>query len=260
MAHDARIRLLALTFALAILPVPGVLRAEDARLPGVQSTAELADPSMKALRKRMVSGKTLRTADLRALADAGDGLAAFKFAKYLDDRAAEDPGASLSAPIHYYSIAAYTGRDFAVPPLLRLLRSVEDPDEVLGKKRLKGAEDALLATSLRGNAEATLALVVFYSDGIPFGSSPDKARELLLSLSDDGTADAAKAALKLALQAVGPDPARPVDAEAALRLLQIAAAGPDIGTRAMAENLIRLLPPVPSKATGVLQASEEVTQ
>ena len=258
MGRDMHIWLLTATFLVLALPVP--VLAQDARLPGVQSTAELGDPGLKALRKRMVAGETLRAGQLRALADAGDGLAAFKFAKYLDEQAADDPDASLSAPIHYYSIAAYTGRDFAVPPLLRLVRGLENPEEVLGPVRLKGVEDALLATSRRGSAEATLALAVFYTDGVPFGEDPGKARELLLSLSDDGTAEAAEAALKLALQAVGPDPSRPVDADAALRMLQIAAAGPDVGVRATAENLIRLMPPTPLAARTVLPAAQEVTQ
>lgn len=242
------LRGLVIGLALA-LPVPSAALAEDARLPGVQSTAELADPALRSLRKRMVAGGTLGAADLRALADAGDGLAAFKFGKFLDESATTaDEG--LSARIHYYSIAAYTGRDFAVPPLLRLVTGKADLEGVLGKARLRGVEDALLAAARRGNADAALALSLAYAEGTPFGPKPEEAERLLLSLTDAGTAEAARAAVKLALLAIGPDPAQPLDAVAARQLLQIAAKGPDLGARAMAENLERLLRKALTVATG----------
>jgi hypothetical protein len=257
MTSDPRLRWLLVSLALA-LPAPSHLLAEDARLPGVQSTVELADPVLRALRKRMVAGGSLGTADLRALADAGDGLAAFKFAKFLDE-SATSPDEALSSRIHYYSIAAYTGRDFAVAPLLRLMTATPDPEVALGKTRLRGVEDALLASAGRGNGDAALALALAYAEGAPFGLDPEAAQKLLLRLADAGTAESSRAAMKLALLAIGPDPAQPVDPVAARAMLQIAANGPDLGARAMAENLERMLPPALAVEAAPLPA-ESVTQ
>lgn len=255
MTPDRRLHWLLVCLALAL---PSPVLAEDPRLPGVQSTVELADPMLRALRKRMVAGGMLGAADLRALADAGDGLAAFKFAKLLDE-SATTPEKTLSSRIHYYSIAAYTGRDFAVAPLLRLMNATPDPEGVLGKVRLRGVEDALLSSARRGNGDAALALALAYAEGAPFGPNPEEAQRLILTLADAGTSGAARAALKLALLAVGPDPAQPVDAAAARAMLRIAATGPDLGARAMAENLERLLPPDLSADAASLPA-ESVTQ
>lgn len=260
MVPDTRLHRISATLALIAMLVPSAAFAEDVRIPGVQSTAELGDPYLQSLRKRMVDGGALRAADLRALADAGDGLAAFKFGKLLDDAAAQDPVYQASSRVHYFSIAVYTGREFAVPPLLRVLRGIEDPTEVLGPVRLRGAEDALLVAARRGSDEAALALVEFYSEGAPFGEKPEEARAMLLSLTDNGTPKGAEAALKLALQAVGPDPKNPVDVDLAREMLLIAAAGPDLGVRATAENLEKLLPPALTTAARPASAAQEVTQ
>lgn len=262
MTPDRHLRWLLVVLTLG-LPAPSVLLAEDARLPGVQSTIELGSPALRSLRKRMVAGGVLGAADLRALADAGDGLAAFKFGKLLDETA-KTPDADLSSRIHYYSIAAYTGRGFAVPPLLRLLKITPDPEAVLGKVRLQGVEDALLSAARRGNTDAALAMALYYADGAPFGPNPDEAQKLLHSLAEAGTEEAARAAVKLALLAIGPDPAHPIDVVAARQMLRIAATGPDLGARAMAENLERLLPSAAVASTDasppINPASEEVTQ
>jgi hypothetical protein len=260
MVPDIRLHRISAILAVIAMLVPGVASAEDARIPGIQTTAELGDRHLKSLRKRMVGGGVLGAADLRALADAGDGLAAFKLGKLLDDAATQDPAFQLSSRVHYFSIAVYTGREFAVAPLLRVLRGIEEPAELLGPVRLKGVEDALLAATRRGSEEAALALADFYTEGAPFGEKPAEARELLLSLSEDGATKGAEAALKLALQAIGPDPANPIDVALARELLLIAAAGSDLGVRATAENLQQLLPPALTVATEPNPAAQEITQ
>jgi hypothetical protein len=260
MMHDLRrdAASLALTLVLATVPVP--LLAEDVRIPGVQSTAELADPNLKALRKRMVDGRTLRPAELRALADAGDGLAAFNLAKILDEAAGGDATREASNRVHYFSIAVYTGREFAVPPLLRVMRGIDDPVGVLGPVRLKGVEDALIVAARRGSAEAAVGLAVYYAEGTLFGARPDEARALLLSVSGDNSVDSAEAALQLALQAIGPDPSQPANPDLAREMLEIAASSSDLGVRATAENLQRLLATAAAVPAVPVPTLVEVTQ
>ena len=53
---------------------------------GVQRTNQLPTEHLQSLRKQMIAGRSLATRDLRALADAADGLAAFKYGKWLEEQ------------------------------------------------------------------------------------------------------------------------------------------------------------------------------
>jgi TPR repeat protein len=190
----------------------------------------------------MISGGAMPMASLRALADYGDGLAAFRYARLLETMPETNP-ASIA---HYYAIAAYTGRDFAVPPLARLLAK---SGESFSASVLKQGLNAMTVQVLSGNSVAASLLGEMYANGTPFGRDLAKAQDLLAS---NGGTDGPKAALRLGTTLFSdPDDAASghIGARAALG---IAAAGDDLAARVTAENLLRLLdaaPPTDAKAT-----------
>jgi hypothetical protein len=218
----------ALTLALA----PGLVLAQVYPAPVVPGS--LADPEIKALRKAMFAGTNLSQTSLRRIADAGDGLAAFRFADQL-----EESGGKWSDVAHYYAIAVYTGRDFVTRRLVALVKAHEGDIAGLSSGRRKSLEDALLVAAKRGNTLSALALSDLYAAGTAFGEKPDAAVRLLKPYAEAG--DGA-AALKIAMLAIGTDPAAPNDAETARAMLTLALNGEDLAAASMAKNLLPLLP------------------
>jgi hypothetical protein len=226
---------LVLLAALSLGSLPGLALAQV--YPAAVMPDSLQDPEMKALRRAMIAGDDLGKLSLRRLADAGDGLAAFKFA----DRLAQD-GGKWSDIAHYYAIALYTGRDFVTLRLVSLIKAHDGDIANLSSLRRKSLEDALLAAAARDNRDAALALSDLYLDGAAFGEKPDRAARLLTPYAQAG--DGA-AALKIALIAIGSDPAAPKDGETARAMLTLALTGDDLAAASMAKNLLPLLPAVP---------------
>jgi hypothetical protein len=200
---------------------------------GIQSASEITDPALRDLRMRMVGGVSLTYKQMRTLADAGDGLAAFKTAQALES---EDDPALLDDAIHYYAVAARTGRDFAVRRLVSLLRSYEP---ALKPALQKNAEDALRFQASSGNVIAAEALSDMYLKGKPFGKNI--ARGMAYMEISAGRGDG-KAAVLLAMMYLKGTDGVPADPELARAALKIAAGSTDLGSRTIAENLLRTMP------------------
>lgn len=205
--------------------------------------AQAVDPRLKALRRQMTSGAQLATADLRDLANSGDGLAAFRYAQRLDATPTADGEDMLRARLHYYALSTYAGRDFAAARLIALVDEATARGMALKPAQLRSAEDALLAAAARGSSVAALGLSRLYLAGAPFGPKPDAARGLVQAASRAEGPEAGRAALTMALAAIGGDPAHPADSDTARQMLQLAAESRDLAARAMALNLLPLLPP-----------------
>ena len=205
---------------------------------------QLPTEHLRSLHKKMIAGRTLGTRDLRALADAADGLAAFRYGKWL-----EDQGKSQLLPdaAHYYSIASYTDRDFAVRRLVALLVL---PDLDLTPTRLGAALDALTHQANTKNADAAFALSNMYAAGHPFGKDPAAMLHWLEVAATNGRGDAA---VKLALAYMVPTDGSPVDVAKARAALDLAAAQPDPGTKAMAQTLLARLADMPSIDEGMTE-------
>lgn len=197
----------------------------------VDETLDLPTWELQQARRAMLDDQPISWDAMRALADAGDGLAAFRFAQRIE---AENDPALLPEAAFYYATAAYTNRDYAVPPLVRLL---ERRDLAIGPRRLEHMENALRAMALAGDARAKAALTRFYATGHPFGVQPERAMELRLDLAEAGDADAAMA---LVLEALSPSSATSLDAEQVGRLLEIVEASDDLGLRTTGANLRRM--------------------
>lgn len=205
----------------------------------------LPTPYLQSLHKKMVSGRTLATKELRALADAADGLAAFRYGKWLEEQGKPQ---LLADAAHYYAIASYTDRDFAVRSLVALLAI---PDLGLTDTRLKEALDALTLQAKTGNADAAMALSQMYVTGHPFGKDHEAVEIWLAVAAKNGRGDAA---IKLALAYMMPQNGQPAKLEKARAALDLAAALPDPGVKAMAQTLLVRLEtmpqPLPSDSEG----------
>lgn len=204
----------------------------------VTRSKDLPTPALQAARKRMNGGGAISTAELRALADNGDGLAAFRFARLLQ---ATTPPPKLGVVAHYYAIAAYTGRSFAVPDLARLM--VTEGAEY-GDNLLRQCLNALTIQAISGNAKAALALSQMYSDGLPFGRDPAAARHFLGMAGKNDPA----AALKLGLALLADPADAALDHVGARAALGLAASGSDLAVRVTAENLLILLNQLPPQS------------
>ena len=215
----------------------GLILALAAAAPAVADVvlppAIAASPSLKALRKSMLAGQDLSDLQLQRLADAGEGLAAARYAKRLEER--NDP-AFVDDAAHYYSIAVFQGRDFAVP---RLLATLTDRRAEFGPARLRNIRAVLERAARRGDERAAEGLAEVLLKGAPFPADIARARELLLLAAEAGNT---RAAMNLALSHIRGEPGLPPDPEAAVPALEIALASPEPGVRAMALSLARQIP------------------
>lgn len=205
------------------------------------------DPWLKDLRKSMLKGQELSDRELQTLADAGEGLAAARYAKRLEAR--KDP-AFLDDAAHYYSIAVYMDRDFALP---RLISLVAAPNAEFSPARLRNLRAVLERATRDGNPVAVAGLARLLLDGEPFGADVPRARELLLVAAQAGDADAA---VELALSYIQGAPGLPPDPQAAREALELAANSPDPGVQAMALTLSKQI----SGDTGLAEAATPVLE
>lgn len=222
-----RSRVLQIGLLLALVAVAPA-RAEVVLPPAIAGS-----PSLKALRKSMLAGRELSDVQLQRLADAGEGLAAARYGKRLEER--DDP-AFIDDAAHYYSIAVYQGRDFALP---RLLATLTDSDAEFTEGRLQNIRAVLDRAARRGDAKAAAGLAEMLMKGDPYEIDIPRARELLLMAAAAGDA---KAAMKLALSHIQGEPGLPPDPAAARPALEYALASPDPGVRAMALAMARQIP------------------
>jgi TPR repeat protein len=210
--------------------VLAVWAAASANADVVVPPAIAGNPWLKDLRKSMLKGQDLSDRELQILADAGEGLAAARYAKRLEAR--KDP-AFLDDAAHYYSIAVYMDRDFALP---RLIALVAAPAAEFSPARLRNLRAVLERATRDGNPVAVAGLAKLLLDGTPFGADVPCARELLLVAAEAGDADAA---VDLALSYIQGAQGFPPDPQAAREALNLAASSPDPGVQAMALTLLK---------------------
>ena len=187
---------------------------------------------LKTLHKRMTAKDPLNDAELQELADSGDSLAAFFYARRLEDR--HTPKA-LPAAVHYYAMASYLGRDFAMHRLIALMQS---PEVSLTEAQIKNGRDALVKLARSGKTDAALGLSQMYAVGRPFPQDVMTSRQWLMQAAQAGDADAAQ---KLAQAAMMPADGSPPDLTAARAALGLMLASQDPGKIAMAQTLLARL-------------------
>jgi hypothetical protein len=188
--------------------------------------------ALQATRKNLLAGKRVTYKQLQALADAGDGVGAFKLAERIQKQA--DPKLATDA-LHYYTLAAHDGRDYAVRHMLNILA---DDRLKLTPSHLASAEAALRARAKKGNAVAVEGLIKLYSQGRPFGEKRDELETLLASGAGEKNGDTA---FRMAVMLLSQPTRTPEQTGQATRYLGIARDKGSVGMKAAANNLLAQL-------------------
>ena len=169
---------------------------------------------------------------MQELADSGDGLAAFYYARRLEETGRTSV---LPAATHYYAMAAYLGRDFAMHRLIALMKS---PEVTLSNGQIKGGRDALVKLAQSGKTAAALGLADMYAIGHPFAQDAVESQSWLMQAAKAGDADAAQ---KLAQAAMMPQDGSAPDVPAARAALALMIASNEPGKVAVAQALLARL-------------------
>lgn len=187
---------------------------------------------LKTLHNRMVAKQELTASEVQELADTGDSLAAFYYARKLEETGRTSV---LPSAVHYYAMAAYLGREFAMHRLIALMKS---PEVSLSDKQIKSGKDALVKLAGSGNTAAALGLADMYAIGQPFAQDTAESRKWLMQAAKAGDANAAQ---KLAQAAIMPQDGSPPDLPAARAALGLMVASNEPGKVAMAQALLARL-------------------
>ncbi|KQW29594.1 hypothetical protein ASE36_14340 [Rhizobium sp. Root274] len=188
--------------------------------------------ALQATRKNLLAGKRVTYRQLQALADAGDGVGAFKLAERIQQQG--DPKLATDA-LHYYSLAAFDGRGYAVRHMLNILA---DDQVQLSPSHLASAEAALRNQAKKGNEIAVDGLIKLYSQGRPFGEKRGELEALLASGAGKKNGDTA---FRMAVMLLSQPSRTPEQTEQAARYLGIARHKGSVGMKAAASNLLAQL-------------------
>ncbi|MGL4197248.1 MAG: hypothetical protein ACRCSX_05735, partial [Allorhizobium sp.] len=200
--------------------------------------------ALQTARKRLLAGKRVSYAELQALADARDGVGAFKLAERIQKQG--DPKLATDA-LHYFAIAAYQDRGYAVRHMLDILGN----DSLqLSPSHLESAEAALRLQARKGNEQAVEGLIRLYSEGRLFGDKRGELEALLASGTGRKNGDTA---FKLAILLLSDRDRTPEQTEQATRFLAIAEENGSIGMKAAASNLLAQLQTKSSETTAEVQ-------
>ncbi|MDH4413404.1 MAG: hypothetical protein QE484_08865 [Rhizobium sp.] len=217
--------------------------AEPAKRKTIGPASHLPLP-LQAARKRLLAGKKVSYGELQALADAKDGVGAFKLAERIQKQ--PDPKLATHA-LHYFAIAAYQDRDYAVRHMMAILN---DGSLDLQPSHLESAEAALRRQARKGNEQAVEGLILLYSEGRLFGDKRSELETLLASGVGKKTGDAA---FKLAVLLLSDRDRTSEQTEQAARFLAIAEENGSIGMKAAAGNLIAQLQKTSNQTTVEVQ-------
>lgn len=187
-------------------------------------------PHLVQARKALLRQQPIRQSSLRALADLGDGLAAYRLARQLDLETRPELAADAA---HYFGIAAATGRGGAIHGLIRALNQT-DP-ATTSQARLDVLRDVLVAYAAAGSPPALEALMRFHKSAVPFGSMSEEFEAMALQ---EGSPGSSAVALQLASELLQAGTATRAELEQARDYLQIAATADSLRRRSIATNLL----------------------
>ncbi|WP_126623158.1 hypothetical protein [Oceaniglobus ichthyenteri] len=198
---------------------------------GITSTAQLPTTALRDLRRAMNEGAVLEDDDLRALADRGDSVAAWKLVK----RLRVDGGAPADVA-HYAATAAAAGRVYALNDMIQAMHRLE-PGQVTGA-RLNHLIAVLYAHAWVGNSVALDAVISFNGEGRLFGALSDATRARILEQAEtmDGRVE-----LRFALDLLAKDDLSEAEKARATSYLAKAQASKNLAVMTTAQNLIALM-------------------
>ncbi|MDC0738703.1 hypothetical protein N6L24_10460 [Cognatishimia sp. SS12] len=153
---------------IALGSMPGAATVQLA--PRRVASRDLPDAGLRRARRNLVRGHHVSNRDLRALADLGEGNAAYHFAQRLR---AQDQAAAEQA--HYFGISLATGRDFAMGPFLAAVAQLPPGTPAA---RLRELRKILLAYVAAGDMRAVTAALSLAEAGRPFAGLLPDLREI----------------------------------------------------------------------------------
>lgn len=224
----------ALALPLALPAAAETRRISVVVTPGLSGTDKLADPALRTARKEMLADRPVSDADLRALADNQDGLAALKYVRRL---MGQQPAASASDIAYYGSIAVSTGRIWPLADTLAAMRRLDPASEP--KERLKLYLAVLYPHAWAGNTLALDAVIDLNGEGRLFGAMSESTRQRLIE--QGRAAGDGRILLRLALNLLAETDRSPAEEALLAGYLAEAAAVKDLAVSTTAANLITLM-------------------
>jgi hypothetical protein len=201
--------------------------------PGLSSNAGLPD-DLRLARTSMLDGSPISPAQLRALADLGDGLAAQKYVRYL---ISEVPGASPSDIAYYATVAISTGRVWTMPEAVAAMRLLDPATEPAS--RISAYVAMLYPHAWAGNSLALDAVIDLNGEGRLFGPLSDATRARIIEA--DAAYGGGRSTMRLALALLSKDPLSNADRALARDYLTRAATNENLSVSVTATNLLTLL-------------------
>ena len=211
--------------------------------PGLASNAGLPD-ALKLARQAMFDGTGISAADLRALADRNDGLAALKYVRLL----LADPTATASDIAYYGTIAVGTGRVWSLPDAVAAIRLLDPATEPLDRTR--AYVRVLYPHAWAGNALALDAVIDLNGEGRLFGALSEETR--LKILAQDAVNGDGRGVMRMALALMSQPSRTPAEEALVDAYLTRATAVDNLAIRVTAINLLDLR----RKPVGITVASE----
>jgi len=207
--------------------------------PNLSHTSKLPTDALRLARQAMLDDLPITDADLRTLADHGDGLAAQTYVRRLAVQRA-DP----SDIAYYGTIAVSTGRVWSLPDVVAALHRLNPKTEP--PERTRAYAEMLYPHAWAGNSLAMDALIDLNGEGKLFGPMSEDTRKRIVA-QDDETGDG-RAALRLSLVLLQKPRLGDKDRALLQRYLDRAAASDNLTVKATAANILALRQPEPTKA------------
>ncbi|GIT91565.1 hypothetical protein JANAI62_20220 [Jannaschia pagri] len=212
---------------------PAARRIAVTIAPSIQSAADLSSPALIETRRRMARKQPVTIDALRALADAGDGIAALALARRFVEEQRRVRPENLA---HYFGLAAATGRVGGLIGLTEVLDKIA-PDTA-SPARMALLKRTVVAYARAGNPIAVDALLRFDRTGRPFGPLDEDLERLLTDARDAARTQIALHLASAALDAGWDDPTRLIEAD---RYLAVAETVGPVTTKAAIGNLRSLI-------------------
>ena len=212
-------------------PYPADRQISVVVTPGLASNEGLSDV-LKLARQAMQDGTDISPADLRALADRNDGLAALKYLRLL----LADPSATASDIAYYGTIAAGTGRVWSLPAAIDAMRLLDPATEPVDRTR--AYVRVLYPHAWAGNALALDAVIDLNGEGRLFGALSEETR--LKILAQDAVNGDGRGVMRMALNLLSQFSRTPAEEALVDDYLTRAAAVDNLAVSVTATNMLDL--------------------
>jgi hypothetical protein len=205
---------------------------------GLTSDKQLRSSALRKARMALRKGGEVSAKDLRALAEAGDGLAAQRYVRVLTSA---DTSPNMSDLAFFSAVAVGSGRIWTLRTMIDALHQLDPKTEP--PARVRKYIQVLYPHAWAGNTLAMEAVVAFNGEGRLFGPLSERTRgRILASAIEHGNGriefGIAMALLERARATETPDPE---DLANARSLLKQAMASDHLAVSTSARNLLRLM-------------------